>query len=181
MGYILKLVFKECTLEDLSELRKISHKTYEDTYSAMNTSANMEAYLKKAFNITKLKSELSNLNSSFYFLYADGILAGYCKLNESDSQTDIYDQQSLEIERIYVVKKYHRNGFGMYLINKMISIATERGKSNIWLGVWQKNTKAISFYQASGFEVVSEHSFILGEDKQADFIMRKDLINKLSF
>ncbi|HHW00964.1 MAG TPA: GNAT family N-acetyltransferase [Clostridiaceae bacterium] len=172
----MKLVFRECVMDDLFTLRELSCKTFGDTFGHMNTPSNMKAYLERAYNIDKLCGELSNSNSAFYFLYADEKLAGYLKLNEYKAQTDIFDPQSLEIERIYLLKKFQGKGLGSFLIKKAIDIANMRKKSYVWLGVWERNHKAISFYKKHGFYVIGTHPFIMGEEEQTDFIMRKDLM-----
>jgi ribosomal protein S18 acetylase RimI-like enzyme len=135
----------------------------------------MKEYLKEAFDINKLREELLNPDSSFYFLYADGELAGYLKLNEGMAQTDIHDPASLEIERIYVAKEYQGKGLGSVLINKAINMANTRNKTYIWLGVWEKNKKALGFYQKNGFYPIGTHSFFMGPEEQTDFVLRKDL------
>jgi ribosomal protein S18 acetylase RimI-like enzyme len=170
------LVLRECTMDDLVTLRELASETYSDTFGHMNTPANMKAYLERAFNIDKLRDELSNSSSNFYFLCADGELAGYPKLNEYEAQTDIHDPQSLEIERIYIRKEFQGKGLGSFLIEKAIEIASSRKKSYVWLGVWERNHKAISFYEKHGFYVIGAHPFLMGEEEQTDFIMRKDLI-----
>lgn len=60
-------------------LREFSYKTYNDTFRHMNTPFNIRAYLEQAFDISKLRDELSNSGSLFYFLYAYEELAGYIK------------------------------------------------------------------------------------------------------
>jgi len=171
----MKLTIRDCTIEDLLILREFSYKTYNDTFGHVNTPANMKSYLEQAFEISKLSDELSNRNSLFYFLYADEELAGYLKLNEYAAQTDINDPQYIEIERIYVAKEFHGKGLGSILLNKAIEITSIRKKLYIWLGVWEKNDKALLFYKRNGFYLINKHSFFMGDDEQTDFIMRKDL------
>ena len=171
----MKLTIRECTIDDLLILREFSYKTYNDTFGPMNTPSNMKSYLEEAFNISKLGDELSNSSSLFYFLYAGEELAGYLKLNEYAAQTDINDSQSIEIERIYVAKEFHGKGLGSVLLQKAIDITKIRKKLFIWLGVWDKNDKALLFYKRNGFYLIDKHSFFMGDDEQTDFIMRKDL------
>ena len=59
---------------------------------------------------------------------------------------------------------------------KAIEIAIERNKDKIWLGVWEKNESAITFYNKIGFVQTGTHSFFMGEEEQIDFIMTKTLI-----
>lgn len=51
---------------------------------------------------------------------------GYLKLNKALAQTDIHDKVSVEIERIYVRRKFQGQGFGMYLMENVIQIALQR-------------------------------------------------------
>jgi len=54
-------------------------------------------------------------------------------------------------------------------------LARKDGYQTIWLQVWQKNNKAIRFYQKAGFTVFETASFLLGSSSQQDFLMRYDL------
>ena len=167
--------FRECTLEDLEILQAFSRRLFFETFADMNTPENMAVYLDKAFAAEKIRAELSDENSVFYFLYRGGKLAGYLKLNEAPAQTDIHDEQSLEIERIYVSKEFQGEGLGRCLMEKAVSTAIRRKKKYVWLGVWEKNEKALRFYKRNGFYQIGTHSFVMGDDEQTDYIMRKDL------
>jgi len=46
-------------------------------------------------------------------------------------------------------------------------------KKYVWLGVWEKNVDAISFYTKMGFREVGRHSFRMGDELQYDLIMKK--------
>ena len=166
---------RKCTVDDFDVLRELSIWTYYETFAYLNNPEDMQAYLDEAFEINKLWNELCNPNSTFFFLYFNDTLAGYLKLNEAPSQTDINDFDSLEIERIYVVSKFQGEGLGRYLMEQAIAIATERKKKYVWLGVWEKNERAIRFYKKNRFYEISTHTFVMGEDVQTDYIMRRDL------
>lgn len=84
--------------------------------------------------------------------------------------------ETLEIERIYIKKKFQKHGLGKYLLNKSIDIAMEHNKKKIWLGVWEKNENAIVFYKKIGFEQAGSHSFYMGDEEQTDFILIKTLL-----
>lgn len=164
-----------CTAEDADILRKLSIETYYETFAPVNTPENMEAYLNRAFDIDKLRRELNDKNSTFFLLYSDEELAGYLKVNEAPSQTDINDEESLEIERIYVLGKFQGKGLGGYLMEQALGIAAKQKKKYAWLGVWEKNEKALRFYKKKGFYKIGTHPFFMGDDEQTDYIMRKDL------
>ena len=81
----------------------------------------------------------------------------------------------MEIERLYVFKKFHDKKIGAALMQSCIDVALKQKCEIIWLGVWEHNAKAISFYEKWGFTKFGSHDFILGDDIQKDFLMMKDL------
>lgn len=119
--------------------------------------------------------ELENPNSYFYFIYFENELAGYLKVNISDAQTEEIEGNNLEIERIYILKKFQKHGLGKALYDRAIKIAKDLECKGLWLGVWEKNENAIQFYKKLGFYKIDEHVFFMGDEKQTDFIMLKEL------
>ncbi|WP_454191630.1 GNAT family N-acetyltransferase [Paenibacillus sp. Marseille-Q7038] len=166
---------RKCTMEDLDLLRKISVETFKDTFEDQNSPENMKTYLDRAFNLKQIEEELVNECSEFYFIYLNEEIAGYLKLNTNDAQSETMGHDSLEVERIYVRRKFHKQGLGKFLINKAIEIAREQNKEKMWLGVWEKNENAISFYKKMGFVQTGAHSFYMGDEEQIDLIMTKML------
>ena len=171
----MNLTFRPCTMSDLETLRDFSRTNFYETFAHLNTPENMEAYLNEAFDTEKLRGELSNPASFFYFLYADDILAGYLKVNDVPAQSDLQDERSLELERIYISKNVQGAGLGQYLMDQAVRFAVQREKEYLWLGVWEKNEKALGFYRKNGFYEIGTHTFVMGDDAQTDYIMRKDL------
>ena len=171
----MSTVLKRCKTEDFDVLRALSIKTYYETFAHLNTEEDMAAYLDDAFNVEKLRGEFNDEHSEFYFLYDNEVLAGYLKVNEAPSQTELNEKTSLEIERIYVSSEFQGKGLGQFLMEQAVAMAVERQKQFVWLGVWEKNEKAIRFYKKNEFYEIGTHSFFMGEDEQTDYIMRKDL------
>ncbi|MDM5329052.1 GNAT family N-acetyltransferase [Neobacillus sp. CF12] len=164
---------KKCNLEDLPTLQEISYETFNETFKDQNSPETMNAYLERAFNLKQLEKELSNIYSQFFFVYFNNEVAGYLKVNINDAQSEEMDDESLEIERIYIKSKFQKHGLGKYLLNKAMEIAMERNKKKIWLGVWEKNENAIAFYKKMEFVQTGAHSFYMGDEEQIDFIMTK--------
>jgi ribosomal protein S18 acetylase RimI-like enzyme len=165
------------TLKDIAQLQHISIRTFTDTFSAVNTVEDMTQYLEESLSITKLTAELSNKLSQFYFATFNDEIIGYLKLNTGQAQTDIKDNEALEIERIYVSQAFQGKQVGQLLYNKAIQIAGEMNAQYVWLGVWEKNHRAMAFYKKNGFVAFDQHPFMLGTDKQIDIMMKKNLIN----
>ena len=162
---------------EIVQLQKIGRETFIETFSESNSEENMKNYLDQGFSNEKLITELTDENSEFYFASTDNEIIGYLKVNFGDSQTELKDNKSVEIERIYVSKKFHGKSIGQLLYDKAIAIAKQREAEYVWLGVWEENLRALSFYKKNGFVQFDKHIFKLGDDEQTDIMMKLKLNN----
>lgn len=167
---------KKIELKDLGQLQKISQDTFFETFSSTNTPENLNSYLASSFSKEKLTLELKNPCSAFYFATYKKEPIGYLKVNKGEAQTETQVQESLEIERIYVLKQYHGKKVGQLLLDKAIEIALQYKSTFIWLGVWENNKRAIAFYQKNGFIEFDKHVFKMGKEQQTDLMMKKELL-----
>ncbi|MBX9448916.1 MAG: GNAT family N-acetyltransferase [Taibaiella sp.] len=156
-------------------LQKIAIQTFWETFSDVNSDENMKKYLEDRFSVEKLSAELGDENAKFYFARSGHNVIGYLKLNTGQSQTEIKKANTVEIERIYVLKDFHGKKAGQLLYGKALEIARQLNADYIWLGVWEQNPRAIRFYTKNGFEAFDRHIFILGDDRQTDILMKKVL------
>jgi ribosomal protein S18 acetylase RimI-like enzyme len=169
------VIIQKLTLADAEVLLALSKKTFFGFFAHLNKPEDMEAYASVAFTPQKIKAELSNPNSQFFFAMLDGEIAGYLKLNYGAAQTEFQDVNAVEIERIYVLAQHHGKKIGHQFIDFTLKEAAEKKLQYIWLGVWEHNQKALAFYKKHGFEVFSSHEFVLGSDKQTDLLMKRVL------
>jgi ribosomal protein S18 acetylase RimI-like enzyme len=106
----------------------------------------------------------------------DGELpVGYVKLRDGKKPEEIENQSALEIARLYSVTSMIGKGVGRLLMEKSLETARALQKEVVWLGVWEKNQRAIDFYRRFGFEKFSQCNFLLGNDLQRDWLMKKEL------
>jgi hypothetical protein len=173
-----KIEIKKVNVADLLELQIISRQTFIETFADQNTMEDMQKYVDTNLSEDKLKRELYDTNSEFYFTISDNKVLGYLKINFGQAQTELKNKSSLEIERIYVLKAFHGKNIGQILFDKAINIAKQKKLVTIWLGVWEKNEKAIKFYEKNGLKAFDKHIFKLGDDEQTDIMMRLNLNEK---
>ena len=142
----VKYEIKEVLADNIKELQQISRQTFLETFGSQNSAEDMKEFLDTAYAEEKLKDEVENANSSFYFLTVDNKVAGYLKVNEGHAQTEQVVPNALEVERIYLKQSFQHQGLGLMLIKLAEKIAKEKEKDNMWLGVWEKNYQAQAFY-----------------------------------
>lgn len=155
--------------------QKIYRQTFFETFSEQNSEENMRIFLDKAYSEEKLKSEIEDKESETFLAVENQKILGVLKINTGNAETESGLENSLEIQRIYILKESKGLGIGTVFMNLAEKKARELGVSFIWLGVWEKNFPAQKFYTDKGFRRFSEHAFVLGDDIQTDFLMKKEL------
>lgn len=112
----------------MQALQEISIETFTETFQEQNTPENMQAYLENAYTLDKLQKEMSQSDSTFFFIFYNDQHAGYMKVNTDDAQSEEVGEDALEIERIYIRSGFQRKGLGKYLMDKAIEIAKDKKK-----------------------------------------------------
>lgn len=169
------LNIRMATPEDAPMIAELSRSTFYDTFASQNTPENMEKFMNEQFTYDSLVQEVCSPDNIFIIVEAGDKVAGYARMRESAPPPSLDELPSIEIARIYALQSMIGKGVGNALMKKCVEIAFEMGKRVVWLGVWEQNQRAIQFYNRWGFEKFDEHNFVLGDDVQTDWLMRKML------
>lgn len=163
------------TAADNILLAELGAKTFTDSFTADNTPENMRAYLASSFSPEKQALELTDPDARFLIIELDGTPVGYAQLTFGHAPDMVLGQKPMEIVRIYSRKEWIGKGVGAQLMKACLSEATQAGCDVVWLGVWERNPRAIAFYRKWGFEQVGTQTFQLGDDLQNDWVMARRL------
>lgn len=169
----MSIYLREASVDDAALVAGISHKTFYDSFAADNTKKDMDKFLNEQFTLGKLMLEVGARANTFFLAYSNNEIAGYLKLRDAHKPAVLSGKNVLEIARLYAVSTMIGKGIGSLLMQKSIDTAQERNKEAVWLGVWEKNQRAIGFYTRWGFEKCGEQDFLLGDDVQNDWLMMR--------
>lgn len=169
-------VIKKVLPADIGILQQLSTDSFTETYALYNTEDDMLLHIETHFNIKQLLTEIANPQNYFFIALLDDVPAGYIKLRTSENPAELNGLKHIELERIYALKRFQGIGLGKKLMKQCIDAAIKNGYEILWLGVWKQNEKAIQFYTSQGFIIFGEQAFILGEDHQTDWLMKKALL-----
>lgn len=167
------IIIRRADLADAKLLTELGTQTFTETFSAENSEENMRAYLSTAFNVAKQAEELLDSQRYCFVGELDGVASGYAMLKQGEPPSSVSDKNAIELVRIYVLKSAVGLGLGGELMKACLELAASLGHKTIWLGVWERNYRAHSFYKRWGFEQVGTHIFQLGDDPQTDFLMQR--------
>jgi GNAT superfamily N-acetyltransferase len=157
--------------DDAAVLTEVGVSTFAETFEAANTAEDFGAYMALAFGVSIQRAELEDPDTTVFFAEREGDVVGYVMLRECRSPASVASPDTLQIARLYARKAMHGTGVGAALMQCALAEAAGRGKDAVWLGVWDRNERAIRFYEAWGFFQSGTQPFLLGTDLQTDLIM----------
>ena len=164
------------TVEDDVKLYEFGRRAFEETFGPYNTLADMAAYLAGAFSPEKQAAELRDPAAVFLIAEISGQIAGYARLLMGAPPASIQAQRPVELVRIYAEKGLIGQGIGSALMQKCLDEAARAGCDVIWLGVWERNENALTFYRKWGFIEAGSQDFLLGSDLQTDLVLARPVI-----
>ena len=164
-------------IEDLDELLKLAIKIFTETFEAVNNPVDFKKYLDEAFNDKKIREEFNENDSQFFKVVEAEKIIGYARLRKNNEVTHLIGRSNMELQRIYVDALWQGKDIANQLLKVCEEYVQQLGIEWIWLGVWEHNPKAQHFYKKHGYEKFSEHKFMVGNDEQTDWLMKKRLNN----
>ena len=166
-------MIRAATTQDAAGLSTLAERTFRDAFAADNTAADMDAYCASAFGVDIQSRELSDPATLTLVVEDDGSLVGYVQLVLRPAPPSVRGRHPIELKRFYVDKTFHGSSMAPALMRAAEDSARACGADVVWLGVWERNPRAIRFYQKSGFQAVGEQIFTVGADPQRDLVMSR--------
>ena len=158
-------------LSDAKELSELVAKIFRDTFADQSSVEDMEIHCQSTYGEKIQFDEIASHDCITLVADDSGQLVAYAQLRWGSHPECVSDQAPLEVQRLYVDKSWHGKGVAHDLMQACLDIIRDRKGHIAWLGVWENNSRAISFYKKYHFQEVGDQVFLLGHDAQRDIIM----------
>ena len=166
---------RHATAADAALLAELGARTFNETFAADNRPEDVAAYLASAFSVEQTERELSDPRSTWLVAEIDGAAAGYAKLHAGQTPECVRGPDPVELARIYAARDWLGRGVGASLLRACLDEARRKGHRTVWLGVWERNERALAFYRKWDFHDAGTQTFQLGADAQTDVVMEREL------
>jgi ribosomal protein S18 acetylase RimI-like enzyme len=159
------VIVRRAEPDDAAALAALARETFIDAFGADNTAEDMAMYTAAEFGPAQQRREIVDPN--IVTLLIDDV--AYAQLRRTPGAV----HGDVELARFYVRRAHHGRGVAQALMSAVVAEARALGATALWLGVWERNARAIAFYRKCGFERCGAQPFLLGRDLQSDWIMRR--------
>ncbi|MDL5512487.1 GNAT family N-acetyltransferase [Arenibacter sp. M-2] len=171
-----KIEIRLANKKDAKSIALLGRTTFSETFAHyFKHKQDLLDYLNTTFSVDKIEKSIEKPNNQFWLASVNRLPVGYAKLKLNSQSEFILSKPVCQLQKIYVLKDFLSMRIGSKLQRDLLKKAKQLGFKNIWLSVFQENTRAIHFYNKSGFEKIGEHDFQIGKENFRFFVMKKQL------
>jgi len=168
------ILIRRATPADARSLAIFAERTFREAFGPDNDPDDVELYVHATYSAERQGAEIDDPERITFVGEDGGTLAAYAQLRLDSRAPDCVNGPApVELLRFYVDRPWHGRGVAHALMNDVIAAARAHGAHTLWLGVWERNPRAIAFYGKHGFRDVGCVPFKLGGDDQTDRVMAR--------
>ena len=160
---------------DIPTLCALGAQTFRETYYPISDPAEVDEYADDHFRPEDVAAWLAARDAITLVARVDDTPIGYAHVLREAVPACVADREAVKLSRIYLLASAHGQGHGKALFAAALAAATELGARSVFLGVYDRNVKAIAFYEAHGFAIVGTHEFEFGGMVYHDPVMARVL------
>jgi ribosomal protein S18 acetylase RimI-like enzyme len=160
-------MIRRATVDDAAQLADLAARTFYEAFARDNRPEDMDAYMSIAYGKSIQRDELADPDLVTLVIEEDDALIAYTQLRLTLPE--------IEIGRFYVDGPWHGRGLAQSLMDAVFALGRDLSATRLWLGVWERNPRAIAFYEKCGFRDCGSHPFLVGSDLQTDRLMELHL------
>lgn len=167
------ITIRKCAPGDEVALSIIGQATFLDTFAGILSGRDILGHCARQHSSEKYANWLDDPASAVWIAEIEPGQApvGYLVLSKPDLPLPDISANDLEVKRLYLLSRFRGAGLGGRLMQEAESHARSLGIQRLVLGVYSRNTAAISFYEKLGYKPVGERAFTVGDNTYHDFIL----------
>ncbi|MDT5258446.1 MAG: hypothetical protein QOD10_3526 [Mycobacterium sp.] len=154
---------------DTQELAAVAARTFPLACPPSTAPENIASFIETNLSAERFAEYLADPQCAIITAVHDGRIIGYAMLIRGNAD------DTAELSKMYVVPDHHGGGVSTALMERTLATAKEWGMRRVWLGVNQGNQRAQRFYAKKGFKVNGTRTFQVGDRRENDYIMDREL------
>jgi ribosomal protein S18 acetylase RimI-like enzyme len=155
-------------------LRELADTIWRQHYAGIISAAQIDYMLAGRFSDEALREHVRAADRWLELLRVSGTPVGYCGYELASIDGEERAAADMKLGQLYVLDSHRGMGLGRFMLGHIEGRARELGRRLLWLQVNKRNTGAIGFYRAAGFEVIRDAVFGIGGGfVMDDYVMAK--------
>lgn len=156
------------TAGDAPLLAAFAAQAFTDTYRELSDPQEIADYVAEHFRPEVMAGVIADPACTTLLARVGERLAGYAVLSAEPPPDCVAGPAPLKLWRIYLGTGFIGQGLGARLMRAVHEQAYRRGARTLWLGVYDRNVRAVAFYERFGFAKVGGQEFLFGGEIYVD-------------
>ena len=164
------ITYRSPTPEDAPALAALGRESFVDAFGDLYSRADLTAFLDSTYTPEVAAADIADPLRAVRLAEQDGALIGYCKLGFDRSLDFDIELKAMELKQLYLRGAATGAGIGSTLMDWVLAQGRERGFEAVILSVYSGNVGGQRFYRRHGFEKWADTFFMVGEQRDEEFI-----------
>jgi diamine N-acetyltransferase len=168
--------YRPARADDASALAALARDTFVETFEHIYSPEDLASFLSAYKTPGALARWIADPSARIRLAEDGDRLAGYCIVSlASKLDYDAGGAAVADLDQLYILSPWQGQGIAPALMDWAIGEARAGGAEALILSVWQGNLKAQHVYRKYGFYEAGTAHFMVGEQRDDEFIYRLDL------
>ena len=168
-----RAVIRPATADDAPTLAELGRVTFIEAFGHLYTPGDLQAFIDESHSVEAYARALGNPEYALWLAERDGVAVGYAQAGPCGLPHAEVKPGDGELKRLYLLRSAQNGGGGLALLEAARAWLERDGPRTLWISVWSENYGAQRFYGRHGFVHVGEYAFIVGEQRDREFIWRR--------
>ena len=160
--------------DDAADLAALGARTFVESFGHLYSPQDLQAFLDDSHAQAAYAKLLADPAYALWLAFGDdGEAMGYALAGPAGLPHEDVKSADGELKRLYMRADAQGSGIGTRLFDEALAWLERDGPRTLWISVWSENYGAQRFYGRYGFEKAGEYEFIVGQQRDHEFIFRR--------
>jgi len=171
------MILRDAQPQDAPALAALGQEAFCASFAHLYGEEDLTGFLAQSHSPAKVATEIADPNMRVHLaLDEHGQLLGFCKLVLACGWPDMARAANvIELKQLYTAPSATGRGIGAALMDWALAEAVSREAGEMQLSVYSDNPGAQRFYARYGFAKVADIHFMVGNQRDEEFLFAKVL------
>ena len=171
----MEVQIRRATPEDARTLADLGASTFVESFGHLYAPEDLQAFLDESHSQAAYAQGLADPRYALWIAERDdGTAIGYAQAGPCGLPHADVKPGDGELKRLYLTREAQGAGVGARLFEEALRWLERDGPRTLWISVWSENFGAQRFYTRYGFTKAGEYDFIVGRQRDHEFIYRRE-------
>ncbi len=164
-------------LDEAAALATFGRDIFVETFNHLYKPEDLAVFLAETYTTDILAKYIADPTIAIRIAEVAGTWAGYVRISSNTTMPfAVEGRKTAEVKQLYVFKAWHGKDVAEHLMAWTMAELKAQGHQDVLLSVFSENPRAQKFYQRHGFAKIADYFFMVGQQKDLEFVFRANLV-----